>query len=494
MKIVVLGSGTSTGVPEVACQCVVCKSQDSRDKRLRCSTLVISDEGKKILIDCSPDFREQAIRHNIDNIDAILITHEHYDHTYGLDDLRTIAYAKDLPIYGRKSVLDSIRNRMHYAFGENHYPGTARLTLNEISNFDESFILFDCKVTPIRVMHGKLEIFGFRINDFVYITDMKTIDAKEVEKMQGAKLMIVNALRYQKEHPSHHSTLDLIEFRKQYGFENTPCFLTHISHHAPLYKEFQSLLAPNMYPAYDTLTIELNDDEYKIVDTYQKEEAFDIESLGIIDYEEAWEKQKTKFNELIEAKRKGEKPKGIVYVCQHYPVLTMGLHAKNQNLLVSDTLLESKGIKVYKIERGGDITYHNPNQLVIYPILDLERYNIGIKQYIEILEDSIIELLNRYNIKSGRKSSAPGVWLDIDNISKERKIAAIGVKASRFVTMHGLALNVSNDLSGFELINPCGFIGGRVTSIEKELGYPADIYAIAPLLTDIIAKKLAEYL
>ena len=496
MKIIVLGSGTSTGVPEVGCSCVVCKSSDKRDKRLRSSILIISDTNKKILIDCSPDFREQALRHNIKEIDAVLITHEHYDHCYGLDDLRTIAYKEALPIYGRHSVLDSIKKRMHYAFSPTPYPGTARLELKEIEDFDQSFMLFDCKITPIRIMHGKLEILGFRINDFVYITDMKTIEEREISKIEGASLMIINALRYQKVHPSHHSTQDLIAFRKAHNLEEIPCYLTHISHHAPIYREFCSLLEKekNILPAYDSLTIELKECKHEELEAYYQEEAFEVKSLGIIDYEEAWKIQKDSFEGIIEAKRKGEKTSSIVYVCQHYPVLTMGLHAKEANLLVSEFLLKEKNIKLYKIERGGDITFHNPDQLVIYPILDLEYYKIGIKEYIHILEASIIELLERYNIKAGRKSSAPGVWLDVGNQEKERKIAAIGVRSSRFVTMHGLALNISNDLSGFDLINPCGFVGGRVSSMEKELGYFIDIYAVAPLLTDIMAKNFAKYL
>ena len=164
MKVILLGTGTSTGVPEVGCGCPACHSDDPRDRRLRTSALVITDSGRRILIDCGPDFHEQAVALRLDRIDAILLTHEHYDHTFGLDDVRTIAWRQELPIYGQERVLESVHTRMHYAFGPNPYPGTPRLVLRPIGEgADAPFELFGETITPIFLDHGSLPIVGYRI-------------------------------------------------------------------------------------------------------------------------------------------------------------------------------------------------------------------------------------------------------------------------------------------------------------------------------------------
>lgn len=184
MKVILLGTGTSTGIPEVGCGCPACHSDDPRDRRLRSSALVITDSGQRILIDCGPDFHEQAVSLRLDRIDAILLTHEHYDHTFGLDDVRTIAWRQELPIYGQERVLESVRSRMHYAFGPHPYPGTPRLVLCPIKEGrDATFELFGEQVTPIFLDHGTLPIVGYRIGGLTYITDMKAITPEEWAKV-----------------------------------------------------------------------------------------------------------------------------------------------------------------------------------------------------------------------------------------------------------------------------------------------------------------------
>ena len=193
----------------------------------------------------------------------------------------------------------------------------------------------------------------------------------------------------------------------------------------------------------------------------------DVIDFGLKDYASVLDQQQSLFNYLIKEKIEGNEGKEYLLIGEHFPVITLGRRANENNILLSQTLLQNKGIPVFHIGRGGDVTYHCPGQLIVYPIIDLEKYGLGVKDYVFILEESVIKLLDKYHIKSGRVEGATGVWIDGFS-SKARKICAIGVKCSRFCTMHGLALNVNADLSGFSMINPCGFQDKGVTSLKLE--------------------------
>ncbi|WP_251967660.1 lipoyl(octanoyl) transferase LipB [Parabacteroides sp. AD58] len=203
-------------------------------------------------------------------------------------------------------------------------------------------------------------------------------------------------------------------------------------------------------------------------------ESFSYQDLGRIVYEKALDIQTEKFNALLAAKAKGEKGRNELLFCEHEPVLTIGKSGKDSNLLIPEARLKALGISYYHINRGGDITYHGPGQITGYPIFDLETWHIGLKQYIYRLEETIIRFLALYGLKGERLEGATGVWLDPLVAGKARKICAIGVKSSRFVTMHGFALNINTDLNYFTLINPCGFTDKGVTSLARELGENQD--------------------
>ena len=190
-----------------------------------------------------------------------------------------------------------------------------------------------------------------------------------------------------------------------------------------------------------------------------------ITDLGTIDYAAAWEVQREAFDALTRAKQEGREGEQVVLLCEHPHVYTSGKSGAVENLLVSGEFLRQIGAAWFKTDRGGDITYHGYGQLVGYPILDLERFGMGLKEYIHALEEAILRTVAGYGIAAGRLEGATGVWLD-----GQRKIAAIGVRASRFVTMHGFALNANTDLKYFSYINPCGFVDKGVTSLEAELG------------------------
>ena len=203
----------------------------------------------------------------------------------------------------------------------------------------------------------------------------------------------------------------------------------------------------------------------------------EFHQLGRVSYKEVWELQQHLFAEMIEGKRQGDTmPMHLIFV-EHPHVYTFGKHAKKNHLLATPDMLKRLGADVFEIERGGDITYHGPGQLVVYPIFDLERLNIGIKQYVARVEACILEVVAQYGIKAGTISDRIGVWLDIGGL-QERKIAAIGIKSSRYVTMHGLALNVNTDLAMFNHIVPCGIPDKAVTSISKELNEEIDFFEV----------------
>jgi len=194
-----------------------------------------------------------------------------------------------------------------------------------------------------------------------------------------------------------------------------------------------------------------------------------ITDWGLISYSEAYEKQKALFNETVSQKTGQKETQNILVLCEHPHVVTLGKHGQLANLIFPETALKEKQVAFFHIDRGGDVTYHGPGQLVGYPIFDLENFHIGLKEYIFRMEEAVIRLLSEYGIKGEHLAGASGVWIDTDKQGKDRKICAVGVKSSRYVTMHGFALNVNTDLNYFGLINPCGFKDKGVTSMEKEL-------------------------
>ena len=217
--------------------------------------------------------------------------------------------------------------------------------------------------------------------------------------------------------------------------------------------------------------------------------------LGEIDYKEAWNYQEKLFNEIVESKKQSKSDgnssqQNYLLFCEHPHVYTLGKSGEQNNLLISDEFLKKINATYYKINRGGDITYHGPGQIVGYPILDLEGLNLTVKKYIYYLEEAIINLLKEYGIQGNRLDGGTGVWLDIDIPSQSRKICAIGVRASKFVTMHGFAFNVNTDLNYFNYINPCGFTDKGVTSMQKELGKELNIKEIKNKLKEHIRKTL----
>lgn len=260
-RLCFLGTGTSQGVPMIGCNCRVCKSEDPRDNRLRSSAL-IEFKGFRILIDAGPDFRQQLLREGIGNIDAILLTHEHKDHTGGLDDVRAINYinGKALPIYCEERVLRSLEREYSYAFEENRYPGVPEFDIRVIDN--NKFVikrenglshLPGLEVTPIRVYHYKLPVFGYRIGDIAYITDANRIDEDSFNLLKGLKVLVINTVRHAR-HISHFSLNEAIDVALRVGAEKT--FLTHLSHQIGTHEELSSELPPGIYAAWDGLSVE----------------------------------------------------------------------------------------------------------------------------------------------------------------------------------------------------------------------------------------------
>ena len=215
----------------------------------------------------------------------------------------------------------------------------------------------------------------------------------------------------------------------------------------------------------------------------------EIENWGVISYPEAWQRQTELFDELVNAKQEGRPYVNRIVFCQHPHVYTLGRHGKAANMLLSEEQLEHIGASLFHIDRGGDITYHGPGQLVCYPILILEDYHLGLKEYIQVLEEAVIRVCASYGIEAGRVKGATGVWLAAGT-PQERKICAIGVSSSHFVTMHGLALNVNTDLRYFSYIHPCGFMDKGVTSLQKELGCEVPMEEVAGRLQNELSELL----
>lgn len=254
MKITFLGTGTSQGIPVIGSSHPVCLSTDEKDKRLRSSVMIEVDQ-TILVVDCGPDFRAQMLRENPDHLDAIIFTHEHSDHTAGLDDIRPFYFKQegDFQLYGHQRVFESLKQRFSYIFEtENKYPGAPTVTLNEIVN-NQDFIIGNAVITPINAYHSSLQVFGFRIKDFVYLTDVKTIPEQEITKLKNTKVLVVNALR-EREHHSHFTLSEALSFIEKIKPEKA--YLTHISHELGFYEEVQKNLPKNVFLAYDTLTLE----------------------------------------------------------------------------------------------------------------------------------------------------------------------------------------------------------------------------------------------
>ena len=215
----------------------------------------------------------------------------------------------------------------------------------------------------------------------------------------------------------------------------------------------------------------------------------EISDWGLIEYAEAWKRQKECFSALVDAKLAGKDYVNRLVLCQHPSVYTLGRSGKVGNMLLGEEQLRRIGASLYHIDRGGDITFHGPGQLVCYPILNLEDFSLSLREYIYILEEAVIRTCSAYGIEAGRLDKATGVWLDA-RLASARKICAIGVHASHFVTMHGLALNVDTDLRYFSYIHPCGFVDKGVTSMRKELGREVDMEAVKVRLCQELAALL----
>lgn len=252
IKITFLGTGTSQGVPVIACDCDVCLSNDPKDKRLRTS-IMLSYNDKNIVIDTGPDFRQQMLRENVQRLDAVLFTHEHKDHIAGMDDIRAFNFKSktDMPIYATKQVQEGLKKEFHYVFSGFNYPGIPKVVLNDIVN--EPFQLFGKQITPIEVMHYKLPVTAFRIDNFTYITDANFISDAEKEKIKGTEVLVVNALR-KEEHISHFNLKQALELIAE--IKPKKAYLTHISHLLGTHKDVSLELPENVFMAFDGMVVE----------------------------------------------------------------------------------------------------------------------------------------------------------------------------------------------------------------------------------------------
>lgn len=251
MKITFLGTGTSFGVPVLGCQCAVCKSKDPKDKRLR-SSVLIEKSGKQILIDVTPDFREQMMRLPFRKIDGVLISHEHYDHVGGMDDLRPFGRFGEIDIYAEQNVSHALHNRLPYCFAPQKYAGIPNLKIIEIDC--TPFKIDEIEIIPIRVMHFNLPILGFRISNFAYLTDVKTIPDEELHKLKDLDILVVSALR-RSEHISHQNLDQAIELI--YKINPQKAYLTHLSHQMGLYNDINKELEKDIFFAYDGMEVRI---------------------------------------------------------------------------------------------------------------------------------------------------------------------------------------------------------------------------------------------
>jgi phosphoribosyl 1,2-cyclic phosphate phosphodiesterase len=253
MTITFLGTGTSQGVPLIACPCSICTSTDARDARLR-SSVMITVEGKNYIIDTGPDFRQQMLREGVKHLEGIVFTHEHKDHIAGLDDVRAFNFINNwrAQVYCTEQVADALKREFAYAFSDKKYPGVPEIDLNIIDG--QEFKLGNLSFLPVQVYHLRLPVFGYRVGNFAYITDANVIPEEEFDKLQGLDIVVLNALRREK-HPSHFTLEEAIEIAKRIGAKQT--WFTHISHQLGLHEEVQNELPEGMFVAYDGLKLEV---------------------------------------------------------------------------------------------------------------------------------------------------------------------------------------------------------------------------------------------
>jgi phosphoribosyl 1,2-cyclic phosphate phosphodiesterase len=253
VTVTFLGTGTSQGVPVIGCECEVCRSIDFRDKRLRVS-IHVQEGPTSLIVDSGPDFRQQVLRERIKKLDALLFTHEHKDHTSGLDDIRAYNFMQhaDMPLYGEERVLKQIQQEFAYIFSGHNYPGIPRVTLYPIT--EEAFQLDGIAIIPIRVMHYKLPVLGFRIKDFTYITDANFISEQEKKKIAGSRVIVLNALR-KEPHISHFSLGEAIALLEE--LQPQQAYITHISHLMGRHREVEAELPDFVHLAYDGLKLEI---------------------------------------------------------------------------------------------------------------------------------------------------------------------------------------------------------------------------------------------
>lgn len=252
MKLTFLGTGTSTGVPQIGCRCDTCRSTDSRDKRMRTSALLAVGD-RKLLIDCGPDFRTQMLKFHNGAVDALIVTHTHYDHVGGVDDLRPFTYPDGFDVYCRDDVARDFRQRIPYCFAEHPYPGVPVLRLHEIREL-EPVVAGGLEVLPFPVMHGRLPILGFRIGPLAYVTDAKTLPQAAIDAMAGVDTLVINALRHD-EHISHMNLRQALDVIETVG--PRVAYLTHLSHQMGRHVEVEPTLPPGVRIAYDGLTVDI---------------------------------------------------------------------------------------------------------------------------------------------------------------------------------------------------------------------------------------------
>lgn len=253
MKITFLGTGTSQGIPVIACDCTVCTSADPRDNRLRASVMIQVDD-KTIVIDSGPDFRYQMLRAGVKHLDGLVFTHEHKDHVAGMDDIRAFNYKQGeaINIYAHQRVQEALKREFPYVFAHHKYPGVPQIDLFEIGK--HPFEVAGVPFIPIEVMHFQMPVLGFRVADFTYITDAKTVSAEEREKIKGTRILVINALQIDK-HISHFTLAEALDFASEITAERT--YLTHISHKLGTHAEISKRLPAGVEMAYDGLILEI---------------------------------------------------------------------------------------------------------------------------------------------------------------------------------------------------------------------------------------------